>query len=80
VEEPLLNPGSVGAAFDVSLRTGTKVRLSPWAEYGIVELNSKGISIEMKRVVFDTERMTTIAAGSDSPLGNWWKDQYRSHS
>jgi predicted phosphodiesterase len=73
----LVNPGSVGSVFNGPLQKGQVSMLQPWAEYGIVELNSNGISIEMKKLSFDTKKAKADIKKTDSPLKNWWKKQYK---
>jgi putative phosphoesterase len=72
----LLNPGSVGSVFDSSEQCGKEINLRSWAEYAIVEFARERVSVEMKKIPFDTEKAKALIRSTDHPLKEWWKKQY----
>lgn len=65
----ILNPGSVGLAYDHEQEDDENVRLSPWAEYAIVDSADGRLSIELLRVRFDPAKVISAIERSDRPSG-----------
>ncbi len=64
----LLNPGSVGLAYDHEQEDEDDPRLSPWAEYGILDSGER-LSIELRRVPFDPAKVVRAIQASGRPHG-----------
>jgi predicted phosphodiesterase len=65
----LLNPGSVGLAYDHEQADDKNVRLSPWAEYAIVGSTDGHLSIELHRARFDPAEVVSAIERSGRPNG-----------
>jgi putative phosphoesterase len=66
----IVNPGSVGLPFrDWWPRP---VRISPWAEYGIVAGDDGHLSIELRRTPFDVDAFLELSLESGMPHAEWW--------
>lgn len=63
----LLNPGSVGLAYDHEHADDDNVRLSPWAEYAIVDSTGGHLSIELHRARFDPAEVVGAITRSGQP-------------
>jgi predicted phosphodiesterase len=63
----LLNPGSVGLAYDHEQADEENVRLSPWAEYAIVDSTDGNLSIELHRARFDPAEVVGAITRSGRP-------------
>jgi predicted phosphodiesterase len=63
----ILNPGSVGLAYDHEQEDDENVRLSPWAEYAIVDSADDRLSIELLRVHFDPAKVISAIERSGRP-------------
>lgn len=72
----VLNPGSVGAAFNAPTPDGASPSLLPWAEYAVVTWEAGAVSADFRRVPFDIEAFLAELARSDLPLRDWWRQQY----
>ncbi len=72
----ILNPGSIGNAFKFVYSHGNPPSLLPWAEYMIVEQRDDFLSIDPRRVYFDTDEALRIVTESDLPGSAWWLRQY----
>jgi predicted phosphodiesterase len=62
----LLNPGSVGLAYDHEQEDEDDPRLSPWAEYAIVD-SGAGLSVELHRVPFDPAEVVRAIEDAGRP-------------
>lgn len=72
----ILNAGSVGSAFlNPSLSPPVPSYL-PTAEYAIIELQQKNISVELKSIEFDFLKFQNLVLQSDIPLKDWWKGEF----
>lgn len=70
LESTIINPGSVGLPFhDWWPRP---VRISPWAEYGIVGSEGAHLSIELRRAPFDVDGFLRLSLESGMPHAEWW--------
>lgn len=65
----LLNPGSVGLAYDHEQEDDEDARLSPWAEYAIVDSDDDHLSIELHRAPFDPAEVVRAIEASGRPHG-----------
>lgn len=71
----VLNPGSVGLAYDrvpspnVSDAT---VRNPPWAEYAILTVADHRFGVDLRRVPFDVSALLRAARASGMPHVEWW--------
>jgi putative phosphoesterase len=72
----ILNSGSVGNAFKFAYSPGNPPSLLPWAEYTIIEQTGNSLSINPRRVYFDTDEVHRIAKESGMPGAAWWLRQY----
>ncbi len=71
----LLNPGSVGLAFDrvssPDLPAGV-VRNPPWGEYAVLAVVGSRLSVDLHRVPFDVRALLQSAHDNDMPCADWW--------
>ncbi len=72
-EHVLVNPGSVGLPFR-SLPAGERVRISPWAEYGLLTHEEGRLALELRRVDYDTESFLRSTLETGMPHAQWWAD------
>ena len=71
----LVNPGSVGAPFEIFAEHQAPTLL-PHAEYAIVACERGVVSVELKRVPLDKQALRDAAAASDNPLSPFLLQQY----
>jgi putative phosphoesterase len=70
LESTIINPGSVGLPFhDWWPRP---VRISPWAEYGVLGSDDGRLSIDLRRTSFDVEAFLELSLESGMPHAEWW--------
>jgi putative phosphoesterase len=72
----ILNSGSIGNAFKSVYSPGNPVDLLPWAEYMIISQSGKSLSIDSRRVFFDTDELLKKVKESHLPSTDWWLKQY----
>ncbi|TVQ05412.1 MAG: hypothetical protein EA359_03230 [Balneolaceae bacterium] len=72
----LLNAGSVGCAFLNPFLSPPSPSYLPTAEYAIIELLQKNISVELKSIEFDFLKFQTLILASDIPLKGWWEREF----
>jgi predicted phosphodiesterase len=72
----ILNPGSVGNSFRHPYSPGFTPELLPWAEYAILRAEAETISVDLRRVPFDTQKTLRLITASDLPGKEWWLNQY----
>jgi predicted phosphodiesterase len=72
----VLNPGSVGLAYDRVPAPGTPVRNPPWGEYAIVTAARSRLSVELRRVPFDVKALQRAARESGMPYVEWWSAEW----
>jgi len=65
----LVNPGSVGLPF---AKQEAVMRISPWAEYAIVEADNGRLSVDLRRTQFDVESLLHLIRASGMPHADWW--------
>jgi putative phosphoesterase len=68
-ESLLVNPGSVGLPF---AKQEAVMRISPWAEYAIVDADRGRLSVDLRRTDFDVESLLALIRGSGMPHADWW--------
>ena len=67
----LLNPGSVGLAYEHL--AGGGVRVPPWAEFGLLSVDGAGArSIELRRVPYDRAATVRAMRERGMPHAEWW--------
>ncbi len=69
-EQVIVNPGSVGLPFREWWPR--PVRISPWAEYGVVGGEDGQLSMELRRTPFDVEAFLAMSLESGMPYADWW--------
>jgi putative phosphoesterase len=67
----VLNPGSVGLAYDRTQGSG-EVRITSWAEYAVIILDGDYLSIDMRRTSFDGAAFKQTLLNSGMPHAAWW--------
>ena len=72
----ILNSGSVGNVFKFVYTPGTVPSLLPWAEYMIVSQSENSISMDSRRVYFDTDTLLQKVRESSLPGADWGLRQY----
>jgi predicted phosphodiesterase len=74
----IVNPGSVGLPGVGPGVTGLLVnRDVTWAEYAIITLDGKRVSIDLRRTPLDMDAMLQSARNSGMPHLDWWTKLYR---
>ncbi|WIG60757.1 MAG: Diadenosine tetraphosphatase related serine/threonine protein phosphatase [Ktedonobacterales bacterium] len=71
----VLNPGSVGLAYDRVPSPGVAdatVRNPPWAEYAILTVAGGRLGVDLRRVPFDVAALLRAARASGMPHAAWW--------
>jgi putative phosphoesterase len=66
----LVNPGSVGLPF--ADRRTHPMRISPWTEYAIVEIEDGKLSVDLRRTSFDVAALLDLIRESGMPHAEWW--------
>ncbi len=67
----VLNPGSVGLAFDHAWPFDNSVRNPPWAEYAIIDTLNGVLNVELHRVPFDVQTFIQVMLASGMPHAEW---------
>jgi len=73
--ELLINPGSVGMAFQREASSG-RIRYLPRAEYALVSWSNNCLGVELRRVPFDVDLAKRAALRSSMPHARWWADAW----
>jgi predicted phosphodiesterase len=68
-ESLLVNPGSVGLPF---AKQEAVMRISPWAEYAIVDWANGKLSVDLRRTAFDVDSLLELIRTSGMPHADWW--------
>ena len=71
------NPGSVGFAYGHN-QPSDEFRADPWAEYAILTAEENRVSVEFRRIPFDTRKLVDIYRESGRPFAEEAIAQYRS--
>lgn len=69
-EATLVNPGSVGLPYE-GMRDGS-VRNPPWAEYGLLTIDSGRLEVSLRRVPIDPEAVVAAMRASGMPHVEAW--------
>ncbi|HLJ36062.1 MAG TPA: metallophosphoesterase family protein [Ktedonobacteraceae bacterium] len=72
----VLNPGSVGLAFDHAWPFDAAVRNPSWAEYAIIDTSNGSLSVELNRVPFDVQTFIQAALVSGMPHAEWYAGEW----
>lgn len=72
----IVNPGSVGLAYDQNAWTGEvpqdRVRIAPWAGYAVVWYEQGRQGVELRRVPVDVQAVVRSVRDSGMPNAAWW--------
>lgn len=68
----VLNPGSVGLAYDRTPSPDNPVRNPPWGEYAIVTATGSSLGVDLRRVPFDVAALLRAARENGMPHADWW--------
>jgi hypothetical protein len=71
------NPGSVGLAYSHHQPEGS-FRVDPWAEYAVLSVEDKRLSLEFRRVSFDVAALVAVYRASGRPHAGEAIAQYQS--
>jgi predicted phosphodiesterase len=71
----VVNPGSVGLPFR-GVPFGELQLISPWAEYALIEIKNRRLSVDLRRVHYDVEEMLRLVIGSGAPHATWWTETW----
>jgi predicted phosphodiesterase len=69
-----VNPGSVGLPF--SDWWPNRVRIAPWAEYGVLCHEQGRLRVELRRTAFDVEALLRLSLASGMPHARWWAESW----
>jgi predicted phosphodiesterase len=70
-ESMLVNPGSVGYAYEISSGEG-KPRRVPWAEYAIIDREGGRLAVSFHRTPLNTGAVRQAALESGMPYAEWY--------
>jgi putative phosphoesterase len=70
LETVIINPGSVGLPFREWWPR--PIRISPWAEWGILEGEDGRLSMDLRRTPFDVDAFLKLSLSSGMPHAEWW--------
>jgi putative phosphoesterase len=70
-----LNPGSVGLPIEYG--TAGDVRNPPWVEYALVTWFTGHLSVDLRRLPYDSELVVQAARDSGMPHAEWWVKDWR---
>jgi putative phosphoesterase len=70
----IVNPGSVGQPF--SQWWPRPIRVAHWAEYGVLDTTGDRLSVDLRRVPFDTDALLRLFAESGMPHSHWWIESW----
>ncbi len=73
----ILNSGSVGNVFEFVYTPGNVPSLLPWAEYMIISHIEKSVSVDARRVYYDTDDLLQKVKKSSLPGTDWWLKQFK---
>ena len=68
----VLNPGSVGLAYDRTPSPGVNVRNPPWGEYALLTVADGHLGVDLRRVPFDVAALLRAARENGMPHAEWW--------
>jgi len=74
----VLNPGSVGLAYNHLPAPDTPVRNPPWGEYAILTAENGRLGVDLRRVPFNVTTLLRAACEQEMPYAEWrcaeWDD------
>jgi predicted phosphodiesterase len=70
----LLNPGSVGLAYD--LLPGGEARVPPRAEYALLSSHGAALAIELRRLPYDRDATVRAMFERGMPHAAWWSESW----
>jgi putative phosphoesterase len=70
-----VNVGSVGMPFARAF-CGATPQVLPWAEYGIVGVSERGVTVELRRVNYDVSRFAETLREAGFPFAETWFDNW----
>jgi predicted phosphodiesterase len=68
----IVNPGSVGLPF--LTWWPDRVRVAPWAEYGVLTADDGRLHVDLRRTTFDVDAFLRFSRASGMPHADWWAD------
>ena len=71
-ESVIVNPGSVGLPFREWWPR--PIRISHWAEYGVIGGENGRLSLDLRRTAYDVEAFLKLSLESGMPHAQWWAD------
>jgi len=71
----LVNPGSVGLPFR-GVPLGELQLISPWAEYALVRIDNRRVSVDLRRTRYDVEGMLQYTIETGAPYAAWWAETW----
>ncbi len=72
----VLNPGSVGLAYDRVPSPGATVRNPPWGEYAILSVTGSSLGVDLRRVPFAVATLKQAARANGMPHAEWWAAEW----
>jgi len=72
----IINPGSVGIPFNQAPTRGP-IQFHPWAEYAIVNSINGMLSIDLRRVSIDLDRVKNALIDSQHPARDIWLNNWK---
>jgi hypothetical protein len=69
----IVNPGSVGLSWERATLDSLK---APWAEYAIINTESRVLNVELCRIPFDVEAHIESILASGMPHAEWLASRY----
>jgi putative phosphoesterase len=73
----ILNSGSVGNAFQYAYTPGHIPSLLPWAEYAILDQAGSTLTVDLRRVYYDTDKLMEEVKKAAMPGAAWWLRQFK---
>jgi predicted phosphodiesterase len=73
----IINAGSVGSAFRSPFLSPPVPSYLPVAEYAIIEVWQKNISVSLKSIDYDFLTFQKLILESDIPLKGWWEGEFK---
>jgi predicted phosphodiesterase len=70
----IVNPGSVGQPF--AQWWPKPIRVAPWAEYAMIDVNDGWLQIDLRRVPVDVDALLEFCLQSGMPHAQWWVDSW----
>ena len=68
----ILNPGSVGLAYELLPDGGDRV--PPWAEYALIAATKDMVSVDFRRVPYDQDATIRAMFEHGMPHAAWWSE------